>query len=223
MDRVLTHYWNQERASNFNIKVLMFHHICDEDITDMPNSCVCKIDTFSDIITSYIDKGWQFLTPYDLIHLKNDKGVIITFDDIPDDVYLNAFPILLKYNIPFTIFVTTDYIDSLPYITQSHLMEMANSPLCTIGSHTLSHKNLRTALNYKEEIVLSKFLLEKLLNKSVDFFAYPYGKHSSVSRKVERITKQAGYKAAFGTINASINSRSIKRVFFYPRLIENYR
>ena len=221
MDNFLTRYWNQERPSNINIKVLMFHHICDEEITDMPDSCVCKIDTFSEIIISYLDNGWLFLTPYDLITLKNNKGVIITFDDITDDVYLNAFPILQKYNIPFTIFVTTEYIDAIPYITHAHLMEMANSPLCTIGSHTMYHKNLRNAVDFKEEIVSSKHLLEKMLGKSVDFFAYPYGKHSSVSKKLERFTKQVGYKAAFGTINASINDRSVKRKYYYPRIIEN--
>lgn len=221
MDNFLTRYWNQERPSNINVKVLMFHHICDEVIIGMPDSCVCKIDTFSEIITSYLDNGWQFLTPYDLILLKNKKGVIVTFDDITDDVYLNAFPILLKYNIPFTIFVTTDYIDSIPYITSAHLMEMANSPLCTIGSHTISHKNLRKTLDFKEEIASSKHLLEKMLGKPVDFFAYPYGKHSSVSKKLERYAEQVGYKAAFGTINASINDISVHRKYYYPRLIEN--
>lgn len=221
MDNFLTRYWNQERPSNINVKVLMFHHICDEVIIDMPDSCVCKIDTFSEIITSYLDNGWQFLTPYDLIPLKNKKGVIITFDDITDDVYRNAFPILLKYNIPFTIFVTTGYIDSIPYITHTHLMEMANSSLCTVGSHTISHQNLRNAKDFKEEIASSKQLLEKMLGKPVDFFAYPYGKHSSVSKKLERYAEQVGYKAAFGTINASINDISVHRKYYFPRLIEN--
>ena len=128
----------------------------------------------------------------------------------------------MKYNIPFTIFVTTDYVDLQPYITHDHLKEIANSALCTIGAHTISHKNLRNAKNYKDEIHLSKSILEKFLNKPVDFFAYPYGKHSSVSRKIEKFAKQAGYKAAFGTINASINDRSIKREFYLPRLVENY-
>lgn len=37
------------------------------------------------------------------------KRVNITFDDGFRDVYQNAFPIFLKYRIPFTIFLTTDF------------------------------------------------------------------------------------------------------------------
>ncbi|KYK27621.1 hypothetical protein AYK20_02520 [Thermoplasmatales archaeon SG8-52-1] len=40
------------------------------------------------------------------------RGVVVTFDDGYKDNYTNAFPILKKYNIPATIFLTTGNIDN---------------------------------------------------------------------------------------------------------------
>lgn len=37
------------------------------------------------------------------------KRINVTFDDGFRDVYLNAFPLFMKYRIPFTIFLTTDF------------------------------------------------------------------------------------------------------------------
>lgn len=35
----------------------------------------------------------------------------VTFDDGFEDIYTNAFPILIKYRIPFTIYLSTDFVE----------------------------------------------------------------------------------------------------------------
>lgn len=44
------------------------------------------------------------------------KFINITFDDGFEDIYNNAYPILKKYNIPFTIYLSTDFVDRKPLI-----------------------------------------------------------------------------------------------------------
>ena len=51
--------------------------------------------------------------------------------------------------------------------------------------------------------------------------AYPYGRQSSVSRKIIGQAKKAGYKCAFGTIQAPISRMSSKNIFYLPRVVEN--
>ena len=41
-----------------------------------------------------------------------DKSVALTFDDGYQDNYINAYPVLKRYNIPATIFLTTGYIET---------------------------------------------------------------------------------------------------------------
>jgi peptidoglycan/xylan/chitin deacetylase (PgdA/CDA1 family) len=39
------------------------------------------------------------------------KIVNISFDDGFEDIYTHAFPLFRKYQIPFTIYITTDLIE----------------------------------------------------------------------------------------------------------------
>ena len=50
------------------------------------------------------------------------KFALITFDDIPESVFTNAYPILKKYNIPFTIFVAIKYIGEKGFISKEQFV-----------------------------------------------------------------------------------------------------
>lgn len=75
------------------------------------------------------------------------------------------------------------------------ILEMASDPLCTIGSHTLTHTSL-TNLSTKqleEELIESKSKIEKNIKSSVDHFAYPYGIYN---QQVVDYLQEAGYETA---------------------------
>ena len=64
------------------------------------------------LIENYKKNGFRFITLDELLNSKcrffSRKRVHISFDDGFKDVYTNAYPILKKYRIPFTIYLTTD-------------------------------------------------------------------------------------------------------------------
>ena len=226
------HYWRKSISSSSIVgNVLMYHNITDEWTEDNVD-CRCPIKVFEHYLNEYISAGFEFVTPNDIYHVitgqeKKNPFCLITFDDIPDNVFQNAYPILKKYNIPFTVFISTRYIDYInpntkqPYITSEHLMELDADPLCTVGAHSTSHNNLRYLHNSLEDLKMNKEFLEQKLGHSVEYLAYPYGTHVAVSRKNQREAEKLGFKCAFGTINAPITDISAKNLFFLPRMIKN--
>ena len=72
-----------------------------------------------------------------------DYTVAITMDDAFLSIYTNAWPILKRENLPFTLFVSTDYVDYnySKYMSWEQIRELKNAGV-TIGNHSKSHAHL---------------------------------------------------------------------------------
>jgi peptidoglycan/xylan/chitin deacetylase (PgdA/CDA1 family) len=69
---------------------------------------------FESFIVDLLDKNYKFISLDRLYEvLKNrekvNKNVVLTFDDGYKDNYDFAYPILKKYNVPFTIYISTSF------------------------------------------------------------------------------------------------------------------
>lgn len=95
-----------------NIAVLMYHRIIDSDynfwkLNISPATFEKHIKYISENYTVLrLEEEWDDLVEADR------KYVVITFDDGYVDNYQFALPILEKYHVPATIFVSTDLIDT---------------------------------------------------------------------------------------------------------------
>jgi peptidoglycan/xylan/chitin deacetylase (PgdA/CDA1 family) len=180
---------------------------------------------------------------YDTFQLKNifkNKGkkskinIAISFDDGFEDNFLFAFPILKKYKIPATFFITTAFVKHNKDITKNWHCYQGLKPLkinqikkmsqqnMDFGAHTHTHPIL-TNISLSEaekEISKSKKILEKLLKKSINLFAYPKGQKNTFNEKIENILKKQGFKIAcstiWGTNNIYTNPFSLKRILVEP-------
>ena len=231
-DTLLTKKWRESsKGSKIDGVVLMYHHITDEYV-DISLSCRCPIKVFEHYLDEYMSRGYKFVTideAYSIIvgDVAPFPFCVLTFDDIPDNVYQNAYPILHKRSIPFTVFVSSNFVDyynpekKIQFITRDHLLEMDKDPLCTVGAHTVSHPMLKREENSFDEMKENKKWLEAILGHSVDYLAYPFGKHSSINKRIQKQASKAGFKCAFSSIDAPVNDISSRQLFFLPRVVKN--
>ncbi len=142
------------------------------------------------------------------------KAAIITIDDGWKTTYEVAWPILKKYDYPFTLFIYTEGIKGGKYgggaaMSWEQLAEMRDAGV-DIQAHSATHQDLRKAADkatarknlspqeYTEwldsEVGGSKATLEQKLGIRVNCFAYPFGYYNDVVRDA---TKKARFEAVF--------------------------
>lgn len=266
------------RKKNKNIIVLRYHRVADLDYD--PFGLAVTIRAFDEQM-KYIKENYKLIRVDDNWENINEKSLIITFDDGYLDNYVYAIPILKKYDIPATFFISTqnidknkefwdhDYIRMLLYrqenkleifnkeynlkkinmnklikflhtqlkqmqindrneflfdmekqlnpkiscrdlyrtVNKKELIEMSKLPNILIGAHTVTHTRL--AIQETEvqewEIKESKIELEKIINKPVEYFAYPFGlKNIDYNIKTVELLKKHGFKKAFTTEGKNI-------------------
>jgi peptidoglycan/xylan/chitin deacetylase (PgdA/CDA1 family) len=169
----------------------------------------------------YIDEsGYEVISLHRFVEALNthnpdllpDHSIIITIDDGFECARRVAWPILEKHGFPFTICLYTNYINvGGRSMTWPELRELANDPLVTIASHSISHPNLGSkrraaSANYRswlwQEIAGSKTILENGLGVDIDYFCWPYGSYNS---ECVNVAVSAGYKGLL-TVNAGKNT-----------------
>lgn len=96
------------------------------------------------------------------------RSVLVTFDDGFDDNYYYAYPILKKYNIPATIFISTGYIGSETTLWFDWLASLVfSSTTNTIDIPQLKSKYIRGEYSENKEIMVDLIKkLRKVSNKS---------------------------------------------------------
>ena len=105
----------------------------------------------------------------------------------------------------------TDDVYPKNTMTWEQIEEMAKNPLCTIGSHTMSHCRLTITDNKSLQYELgdSKRLLEQHIGKPVEHLSYPYGWKTDVSAEAIAFAPQIGYKTALRSFGGPVRKKDV--------------
>ncbi len=211
--------WRMKRKKG-DMYILMLHEVTTESENPLYESVSITKSNFEALITSIFENKIEFDS---VTNLYKDKGkrVIITFDDIFENAYRNAFPLLNERKIPYTVFITTEYVDKEGFITTEQLNELKENPLCTIGFHANRHLLMRELNNQEiKENVNSQYFEDKFGIKC-EYFAFPYGSVYACPKRAIELAK-GKYLAVFSTINSTVSAEQLdKSNSFIPRLCVN--
>ncbi|WP_022668870.1 polysaccharide deacetylase family protein [Desulfospira joergensenii] len=204
--------WNEVIAVKF---IILMYHMVSEPANKKEGRFVCTPELFRRQIEYLHNKKFNVISlPNAVDALKGgkyipQKTIVITFDDGYLDTYQNAFPVLLEFGFPATVFVvsslvgmTNNWIEPSSGIERrlcnwTQLREMIKYGI-DIGSHTSTHQDL-TAVSLKNaiaEILHPKLELEHQLSKPIDSFAYPYGRFT---QPIKQAVIEANYQFACST------------------------
>jgi peptidoglycan/xylan/chitin deacetylase (PgdA/CDA1 family) len=217
--------------------IFLYHRI--ENVSRDPHKlCVSKENFYKHI--EYISKNYRAVKLSTLIkELEMGKltqnTIAITFDDGYLDNIANALPILKKFGIPATIFITAGVIEKQFYwekeregytpgraLSKKDLIYLTGDDLIEIGSHTMTHSRLSQQSYEKQvwEIQESKRVIENIINKTVNGFAYPFGTVKDFNRETVKLVKKS-YKYACANFPGIVTKRT--GVFALPRInIQNW-
>jgi len=216
--------------------ILLYHRVANVN-SDPQLLCVSPTNFEQQIYCLKIK--YKFISLSELGHqIKTGRvernTLVITFDDGYLDNLTDALPILTKYKVPATIFVTAGKIDDKkPFdwdngtpvsdrgaaLNQQELIALASSPLIEIGAHTMTHPHLSalSAQDQRLEIEQSKKKIQSILGKEVSAFAYPFGTQADFTIETEEIVRSAGFKVACANFFGITTNSS--DVFKLPRLL----
>ncbi|MDA8094309.1 MAG: polysaccharide deacetylase family protein [Betaproteobacteria bacterium] len=123
--------------------------------------------------------------------------IAITFDDGYKDNLHVAAPLLLDHGIPFTVFISTEFVRNRDanYLSPEEVRELGALPGVTLGAHGATHVPLTQCGDeaLRHELVASRGYLEDLLGKPVTVMSYPHG---AVNRRVRDAVASSGYTLA---------------------------
>jgi len=211
--------------------IVAFHRVNDRTAGDALTVSVRDFDAYCRLFVRY----FQVVPLHEIVHRLATGEVLagvlaITFDDGYLDNFEDARPILLRYGLPATFFVATDFIgsDTIPWwdraispapawMTWDHVSQLRSEGF-DIGGHTRTHADLGQVRGdaARREIVGGCADLVERLGHRPAHFAFPYGRPENMLEENVSLVRNAGYRSCVschgGTVNGGADPFRLQRI-----------
>lgn len=191
---LFTNKYSNNKKEDIKIPILLYHDF----VTVVPEkgldnyNYINTPESFEKNIKVIIENGYTPISIKELYDATNgkikhpEKPILITFDDGYYSNYEYIYPLLKKYNVKASIFIITNNIgkeiDNVKYLSWNNCLEMQNSDLVEIYSHSTRHifYNKVPVREVRDDVLESyKIIEENLGKKDLKIFAYPYGAYTN--------------------------------------------
>jgi peptidoglycan/xylan/chitin deacetylase (PgdA/CDA1 family) len=187
-----------------NVLRLMYHRVT-QDVEESEYGTTVSTKKFEEDLSYLVSSGYTFITSVELNDYMNgkvnlpEKSVIITFDDGYYDNYLNAYPLLKKYNAKALFFPIgwsigrDSFIKNndpiIPHYSKDAMVEMSESGIIEFGSHTFDLHNQEGLSNGYETRV--GYGIDRLVDESQEtYYNRLYTDFKKAIEELESITKK---------------------------------
>lgn len=122
------------------------------------------------------------------------NSVSITIDDGYKDT-LDAVDILQNLKIPFTLFLTSDFINKDTYLSSNDIKDISLLEYSNIGSHGKTHLKLGLldTQQQRSELTESQNYIESIINSKVKLISFPHGSYNETTLS---LLNELGYNLA---------------------------
>jgi peptidoglycan/xylan/chitin deacetylase (PgdA/CDA1 family) len=178
------------------LRVLMYHAIGTPALGDMLGLFSLSQERFRQHMALLAEWAQGLVIAFDASATTGTGcRVAITFDDGYLDNLEVAAPVLCDLGLPFTVFVTSEFVRSgkAGFLSPTALRALAALPGAQIGAHGANHVALTDCdeATLHNELTSSRHYLEDVLGREVRTLAYPYG---AADRRVRDAALAAGYQ-----------------------------
>lgn len=198
-----THYRNRVKNGH---RILMYHSVggqAYQDILGLYHIDASRFESQMDLLSNQLPRQ-AFVSLLEGMSASCLFCLTITFDDGYRDNLTVAAPILAERHIPFTVFVTSGFVESdTRFLTRQQLRELSEIPGATVGAHGMTHRPLSqlSPSELRSELRESRQFLEDIIGQSVTTMSCPHG---SISPMVMAVAQEEGY-VAVATSHMNIN------------------
>jgi len=208
--------------------ILTFH-----DVSPEASVLAVSPDLFRYACGILTDNGYRTASPNKVARWLDEgngfpsAAVSVTFDDGYRGVYDHAFPALQQHAFDATVFLTVGGeavsperrlppLNGREMLSWGELREMASAGM-KIGAHTCSHPDLTRlpAAAVREEMRVSKEVIEDALGTAVESFAYPLGRWNHDAREIACELFECSVTDRLGLVTRRSDPHALERVDGY--------
>lgn len=191
-------YKQKEKNERVNtiIPIILYHNF----VTTVPEqdsdnfNYINTPQSFEENIKVLLENGYTVMSMKELNDVDDEKmelpekPILIHFDDGYYSNYEYIYPILKKYNVKASIYIVTDKIgkeiNGVKYLGWKECLEMQNSGLVEIYSHSKNHLlyDQFPVRKIHDDVLESYKYIERYLGKKkLKVFVYPFGAYTKAT------------------------------------------